>query len=164
MLWSWTGFAGKTLWDWLQLLFVPILLAIGGAWFTNRQTQESNIENKDNQRETALQAYLDNMSELLLHEKLHTTEGNAEVEEAQKIARIRTLTVLPRLDDARKRNVLQFLYESGLIEMVNSSGASHNPIVDLQSADFRGAYLTAISLPGADLRGANFEGANLSGA
>ena len=163
--WSWTGFATKTLWDWLQLLFVPILLAIGGAWFTNRQTRESSRENKDNQRETALQAYLDNMSELLLHEKLHTSTGDdTEVEEARKIARIRTLTVLPRLDSARKRNVLQFLYEFGLVETMNGSGASHNPIVDLQSADFRGAYLTAISLPSADLRGANFEGANLSGA
>jgi uncharacterized protein YjbI with pentapeptide repeats len=165
MFWSWTGFVGKTLWDWLQLLFVPILLAIGGAWFTNRQTQESNRENKDNQRETALQAYLDNMSELLLHEKLHTqTEGNAEVEEAQKIARIRTLTVLPRLDGARKRNVLQFLYESGLIETTNSpqdgTPGNHNPIVDLQGADFRGAHLAGISLSGADLRGANFEAAN----
>jgi uncharacterized protein YjbI with pentapeptide repeats len=161
---QWTGFATKTLWDWLQLLFVPILLAIGGAWFTNRQTRESNRENKDNQRETALQAYLDNMSELLLHEKLHTSTGdNTEVEEARKIARIRTLTVLPRLDSARKRNVLQFLYESGLIETVNSSGASHTPIVDLQDADFRGAHLAGISLPGADLRGANFEGANLLG-
>ena len=166
---QWTGFATKTLWDWLQLLFVPILLAIGAAWFTNRQTRESNIENKDNQRETALQAYLDNMSELLLHEKLHTAmEGSAEVEEAQKIARIRTLTVLPRLDGARKRNVLQFLYESGLIETATSpqdgTTGNHNPIVDLHGANFRGADLLGIALPGADLKGANFEGADFSGA
>jgi uncharacterized protein YjbI with pentapeptide repeats len=169
-LWGWTGFTGKTLWDWLQLLFVPILLAIGGAWFTNRQTRESNVENKDNQRETALQTYLDNMSELLLHEKLHvlaTGDAGSEGEGVQKIARIRTLTVLPRLDGARKRNVLQFLYESGLIETTNDpkdgTSGNHNPIVDLNGADFRGAHLAKISLPGADLRGANFEGANFTG-
>ncbi len=167
--WGWTGFTGKTLWDWLQLLFVPILLALAGAWFTNRQTQESNIENKDNQRETALQTYLDNMSELLLHEKLRiSAEGDAESEGVRKIARIRTLTVLPRLDGARKRNVLQFLYESGLIDTANGSTGgvpgNHNPIVDLHGANFRGANLFRISLLDADLRGADFEGANFSGA
>jgi uncharacterized protein YjbI with pentapeptide repeats len=167
-LWGWTGFTGKTLWDWLQLLFVPILLAIGGAWFTNRQTRESNVENKDNQRETALQTYLDTMSELLLHEKLSiSVESDAESEGVQKIARIRTLTVLPRLDGARKRNVLQFLYEAGLIETANGANdgtsGNHNPIVDLNGADFRGANLAKISLPGADLRGANFEGATFTG-
>src|SRR6266480_3014090 len=37
-----TGFAGKTLWDWLQLLVVPILLAIGGFWLN--QIQKSREE------------------------------------------------------------------------------------------------------------------------
>ena len=43
-----TGFAGKTLWDWLQLLFVPIILAIGGFWLN--QLQKSREERTTEQR------------------------------------------------------------------------------------------------------------------
>jgi|SRR5450755_2559052 len=167
LLWGWTGFTGKTLWDWLQLLFIPVLLAIGGAWFTNRQTHESNVENKDNQRETALQTYLDNLSELLLHEKLQKlTESDAELEEVQKIARVRTLTVLPRLDKARKRYILQFLYEADLIgtKRGEEDEIRDSPIIDLSGADFKGADLSYIDLRGVDLTFTEISGADLSGA
>jgi hypothetical protein len=32
--WEWTGFLGKTLWDWMKLLIVPIILALGGLLIT----------------------------------------------------------------------------------------------------------------------------------
>src|SRR5215204_5530654 len=37
---GWTGFADKTLWEWLQLLgalAIPLVLAIAGFWFTTQQ-------------------------------------------------------------------------------------------------------------------------------
>lgn len=90
--WSWTGVSAKTLWDWLQLLFVPIILAIGGFWLNQIQKsreestakQRTEDEQKiatDNQREAALQAYIGNMSELLLKECLDqlTPEGKPEL-------------------------------------------------------------------------------------
>src|SRR6266550_3734279 len=75
---DWTGFngsnkSGKTLWDWLNLLGVlaiPVVVGFGAVWFTTRQGKVADAENKDNQRETALQVYIDKMSELLLHENL----------------------------------------------------------------------------------------------
>jgi uncharacterized protein YjbI with pentapeptide repeats len=170
--WGWTGFTGKTLWDWLQLLIIPVFLAIGGAWFTRKQTQESDAENKDNQRETALQSYLDNMSELLLHEKLRSSiENYLEQKQVQKIARVRTLTVLPRLDGARKKYILQFLYEAGLIgdSDEQEDGVQDNPLVNLQGADFSGVNLNFTNLQGAKLLGVyleetSFMSAKLSGA
>ena len=41
--WKWTGLPERTLWDWLSLLIVPVVLALGGYLFTrseNRRTQE----------------------------------------------------------------------------------------------------------------------------
>ncbi len=113
-----TGFTGKTLWDWLQLLIIPAVLAIGGYLFTftisrnERKAADTHNQTEreiaqDNQREAALQEYIDKMSELLLHEKLRESQPGDEV---RKIARVRTLTVLPRLDGERKRSVLQFLH------------------------------------------------------
>src|SRR5260370_9953393 len=123
--WGWTGFGpettepkqhAKTLWDWLNLLGVlaiPVAVALATTWFTTQQGKVSDAENKDNQREALLQEYIDKISELLLKE--HLGELKPEYEEVRKIARIRTLTVLRRLDAERKGSALQFLYEAGLI-------------------------------------------------
>ena len=111
------------------------MLAIAGLWFNQIQkgrdqkaaeAQKQREENaakerekleresrEDNQREVALQAYLDKMSELILEKKLR---DSAEEDEIRKIARVRTLTVLRRLDPIRKASVIQFLHESGLID------------------------------------------------
>jgi hypothetical protein len=73
------------------------------------------------------------------------------------LARAWTLTVLPTLDGNRKRRVLQFLYEAGLID-------KERPIVGLRGADLRGADLRGAFLSDANLRGAFLSGAFLSGA
>jgi hypothetical protein len=39
--WEWTGFLGKTLWDWMHLLLVPIILALGGLFFTQMERRDS---------------------------------------------------------------------------------------------------------------------------
>src|SRR5260221_1700199 len=175
--WDWTGFneyiatnlqqyqPAKTLWDWLQLLGVlaiPVAVALGTAGFTTKRGQVSDAENKDNQREAALQAYIDKMSELLLAKNLR---NSSEEEEVRKIARVWTLTVLRRLDAERKGSVLQFLHESGLIgkdkRVIHLTGA--NLIgANLSGANLSGVYLSRADLSGADLSKANLSGANLS--
>src|SRR5438105_10527644 len=106
--WDWTGFGGKTLWDWLTLLgvlAVPIAVGLATIWFTDRQSQTSDAASKkqhetdlelaeDQQQEAALQAYFDKLSELLLDKRLLESEQNAEVRNS---ARTRKLTVLHRL-------------------------------------------------------------------
>lgn len=154
--WGWTGFPAKTLWDWLNLLGVlaiPLAVWVGTMWFTTKQAQMSEVENRDNQREAALQAYINKMSELLLEKNLCKS---AEGDEARMIARVLTLTVLPRLDRMRKRSVLQLLYESQLIGKV--------PIVNLSGADLSGADLPCVNLLKANLGRVNLNGANLWGA
>jgi len=215
--WIWTGFIdyitppvpvkpqyqpqqyqrGKTLWDWLQLFIVPIILAIGGFWFSQIQkhNEQKAIEQREktdreavseNQREAALQTYFDRMSELLLKEQLSKSKRDDEI---QIIARTRTLTVLNGLDSTRKKSLLRFLQESGLIRrnadisVLNMEGADLGGAeldqIDLKNADLHGtnlsksnlkhAKLSNINLSTADLRGANLYdvnlyGANLSGA
>ena len=173
--WSWTGLRGKTLWDWLQLLIIPVLLTLGAIWYTARQNHDREIA-LDNQREVVFQTYLDKMSELLLEKNLR---GSKEEDEVRKIAHVRTLAVLSNLDNRRKGNVLQFLHESDLIN-------KNTPIIRLLGADLRGADLSKafhIAFPwvvhqdivdtvewgaatqfGADLRGADLISTNLRGA
>src|SRR6266481_5290957 len=152
-------------WDWLQLLVIPFVLAVGSYLFiytASRNGQKAiQLRNQterdialDNQHETALQDYIDKLSELLLHEKLRESTPEDEV---RKIAHVRTLTVLPRLDKERKRSVLQFLHESGLID-------KGSRIIDLRGADLSGANLIAAYLNEADLSRAILSEADLSGA
>ena len=74
---------GKGLWDWLQLLIIPVVIAIGGFWLNqlqkSREERHAELLEKDKQSEASLQAYLGNMSELLLKE--HLLELTPEYEE-----------------------------------------------------------------------------------
>src|SRR5437763_3445541 len=99
---NWTGFFGKTLWDWLQLLAalaVPVVVGFGVAWFTAKRAQSEREITLENQREAALQEYINKMSELLLEKNLRESREDDEV---RKIARLQTLTVLSRLGNNRK--------------------------------------------------------------
>jgi Pentapeptide repeats (8 copies) len=167
--WDWTGLnnytppvkdgnfqRGKTLWDWLQLLIIPIVLAVGGFLFSQLQKESEQKIAGDNQREAALQAYIDNLSELLLEKRLREPQTEDEV---RTIARVRTLTLLPQLDSRRKASVLKFLYESRLI-----LSTGDGPIVDIDGADFSGVDLAGTNLVVVDLRGADLTGANLTEA
>ncbi len=176
---DWTGFIAKILLDLMQLLIIPIGLAIVVYWlneYSNQRKQaaetektrqwETEIAEKraeternmatDNRQEAALQTYLDRMAELLLDKKLRESEV---VSEVRAVAWARTSTVLRRLDTYRKGAVLRFLYEADLIHkdktVINLSQA------DLNEADLSGANLCLASLIGANLIGANLIGANL---
>jgi hypothetical protein len=69
-LWGWTEFGKKSGWDLLQLLIVPLALALIGFWFTAQQDarqQAIEAQRAASERELAeqraqdeaLQAYLD---------------------------------------------------------------------------------------------------------
>jgi uncharacterized protein YjbI with pentapeptide repeats len=147
----------KTLWNWLDLLIIPVVLAIGGYWFNRQQqSREFAIAERRTQDE-ALQAYLNHMTELLLDHCLRTSKKGDGV---RTVAWARTKTALRRLDDgAHKGRVLRFLYEAGLLNeaapVIDLKGA------DLREADLRGSVLPKVCLKGADLRGANLRGAVL---
>src|SRR6266849_2526600 len=64
--WPWTDIHGRTLYDWLQLLIIPAVLAVGGYLFNYTTGRTEREIASDRQREEALQAYIDNMSALLL--------------------------------------------------------------------------------------------------
>jgi hypothetical protein len=68
--WGWTGFTdyigppigdnqnyfrGKTLWDFLGLLIIPVVLAMGALWFNRQEKEREQYIAKDRQQEEALQ-------------------------------------------------------------------------------------------------------------
>src|SRR5215211_8409115 len=139
-------FVHRDLWDWLELLIVPGVIAAGGLWFNRQQRErELGIAREQREREVeiaerrtqdeALQAYLDQMSAMLIPNKDQPSLYKARPGDSlSSVARARTLTVLLRLDGDRKARVVQFLYEAGLI-------TRGQRVLDLSGADLSEATL-----------------------
>jgi hypothetical protein len=165
---GWVGVADKKFWDSLDLLIVPTAIAIGIAVINgmqnerqrqaqqaqekrerraeeDRRTRELEVENQRAQ-DAAFQAYLDQMSQLLT-DKDRPLKRSQPGDGLRSVAR--TLTMLPGLDGERKRRVVRFLYESGLI-------VKDCPILNLWRADLIGTIQVEAYLPGADLSGASW--------
>lgn len=175
----------KTFWDWLDLLIIPLALAfvaLGFSWIQSRNEsiaaqkryQNDQEISRENLRESALQSYLDKMTDLIL-DKMQN--GDLPKEKMGAVARARTLSVLRTLDGERKGQVLRFLYDSEMLDGnppdVDLSGADLSGAL-LHKADLFGAILTEVDLSGADLSHAylvkadlsrsKLKGANLEGA
>jgi Pentapeptide repeats (8 copies) len=196
----WTGFRGKTAWDWMDLLIVPLALVVIGLLFSMLQdTRQQDLENQrarqaqkienqrakeaqkiENQRakaerelaeqraqDEAVQAYLDQISSLLLERNLLEAEEDSEVRD---LARARTLTVLGSLDPSRKEAVMEFLLEADLVqgafrcqpESCHLEGG--HPIIQLSDADLRDADLSGANLSFDNLSDTKLSNANLSNA
>jgi hypothetical protein len=161
--WKWTGLRKQTLWDWLKLLIIPAVLAVGGFLLTRSENRATQAAAERRVQDEALQAYLDQMSAMLIPNGDQPSLYKAyRGDSLSSVARARTLTVLPRLDADRKARVVQFLYESGLI-------TKDRVIVDLRGANLMGANLSRANLSRAnlsrtDLSWAYLEYAKLNGA
>ena len=154
-----TGFGDKTIWDWLGLLIVPIVIAVAGFWFTEEQAARQDELEEQRAQDTALQAYLDKISDLMLR-KDGGLRQSEEGDEVRTLARARTLTVLARLDPSHKREVIRFLSEANLVQNVDG----REPVLRLSGADLSGAKLAGTDLSGAYLNHANLRDAYLGKA
>jgi hypothetical protein len=186
----WTGFRGRQLWDWQDILFVPLTIALLASLITLYQTShQQQVEDQRAQEARELeairaerditQAFHEDMGIFLLQKDLRTAGEN---EDVRLLARARALAVLDSVSGDRKVRVLEFMYETQLMQF-----RSHNrpPIIslrfanlsetrlvnrsilrntDLDRAELIDAKLIDATLTKADLRGAELSGTDLSGA
>jgi uncharacterized protein YjbI with pentapeptide repeats len=175
-----------TLREWLQLLIVPFALVSISFLFTMQQdARQRQIEDQRAQAErklaeqraqdATLQAYLDQMSTLMLNRNLLESEPS---DPTFALAQARTSTVILRLDGAHNRSVTRFLRDSGLADDLLLSGIdlegarlseaqlAHADLseADLFNADLSGTRLAHADLGDTDLDGADLRGANLNDA
>ncbi len=203
--WTWTGLPNQpdisgqpsgtpeSLWDWLDLLIVPLVLAGGGLLFSKAdrendrrmadirsQEDASRLEERaqqeaardearaklereledDRLKESALQTYMDRMSDLVSDIARNSTSNSPTARQSTDnsaiIIRARTLSLLTRLDGTRKGFVLSFLSEAGLI-----ASEGERPLVSLEAADLSNLVLTSGSYSKCDLSHCNLRHADL---
>ena len=193
---DWTGFSraswekdedhevrpAKTLWDWMDLIAVPLVLAVialaFNSWESGRQTRREEAATKRARQiaqearwDAVLQTYIKQVTNLILHEQLVKSSEDSPV---RTVARTLTLAAIRRLDGGRKGEVIRYLVDTSLItgradrddESKPPRFAQLPPRIsldgaDLRDADLRGAELVGVTFAGADMRGARFDGAQL---
>lgn len=184
---EWSGFKDKNLWDWMQLLILPILVAAGGLLLDNQIDRREEKRAKNRSDQETLKLYYDQMKtytptiKSLLSEisQIKDTEGKKfQSEKLDKIEkelnnvrpeletiRSLTLTVLDELDSEHKSQVVRYLYNIGVIRLeiprrINKI-SDKNCIRTSQQGQDNYLYESAIQLDGVDLSGVNFINRNI---
>ncbi len=116
-----------------------------------RKNEAAKLEQERIVRAQSLDSYFDGISTLLLRD-----EDGVLTETAKNLTKGRTDSILKILKSDEKRNLIAFLYGSGLI---SRNGSDEPPVVRLSGSD-----LSQVELNGIDLRKAGFAGTNLNGA
>jgi uncharacterized protein YjbI with pentapeptide repeats len=169
--WTWTGIGlqqegvqqGKTLWDLLQLLVVPLVLSGAGLVFTVRQDETTQQANEQQRQDALLATYLDRMTDLI-KDGLGRPNATSSTKWTQKIANARTVATTRRLDNTRNAILVRFLSDSNLVSLVDLSGIDLAEGADLASAHLSHARLSYAHLSRAFLQYAYLDSADLSNA
>ncbi|MBW4444960.1 MAG: pentapeptide repeat-containing protein [Plectolyngbya sp. WJT66-NPBG17] len=156
---NWTGFKGKTGWDFLQLLIVPAVLSIAAFGFQQISKDNEQRLTDDRARQETLSKYLDQMSELLINKGLRKSKPSSEV---FILAQARTTTALRGLNVERQNLIIEFLRSSDLLHPKNKTGLLEK--IYLNGANLSKAYLYNANLSKASLYNANLSKASLDSA
>jgi hypothetical protein len=134
---KWSGFQKKSLWDWLQLLVVPSMLAFGAFYLNySSEARDKNLAD-ERQKQEIVKDYFSKMQTLILEEKKirisQTPPKQIEKDyysqnspfsrgqqklspESQPIAKALTFAILDEVNGSQKGKVIAYLAEAGLIQ------------------------------------------------
>ena len=171
--WIWSGLSGKTSWEWLELLIIPILLATGGFYLDKqvesrqemvaieRYNQERAIAH-DRDRQETLVTYLDKMQKLLLDKDLRSADSIND--EVIGVARAITATAIKDLDAKRNELLVDFLKDSNLIKATYREEATEISMIFLATLNLSSADMRKVNLGHVSLIGTNLSNTDLSNA
>src|SRR5215210_6376973 len=94
-------------------VIASITAAVGLAnlRLTRKNLEQQRVLEAERAQEDALQSYFEQMGDLMTDHNLINTER----EDIRQVARSQTVTLLARLDGARKGSLVRFLHAAGLI-------------------------------------------------
>jgi uncharacterized protein YjbI with pentapeptide repeats len=142
----------KTLWDWLDLIIIPASIALFAWMYTEFEKDKNERIEEEKIKSNILESFINTMTELLVQHNLASNPDQKRL----AIARTRINMALSQLDGQRKGQVLQFLYESDLIDK--------NPKFKLLGNNFNDAVLDNIVLGDSVIKGAYFKNASMRNA
>jgi len=151
---KWSGFQKKSFWDWLQLLIVPLMLALGAFYLNSAADFRDYQIAQERKQQEVLTDYFSKMQGLIVEtKKIKETSGYTKLHPKDEAARLLpefrstaqalTLSVLEQLDGKRKGKVIIYLAESQLITVDNNK-LSTQPEIKLDGANLAGMVLNNV--------------------
>jgi hypothetical protein len=163
---KWSGFQKKSFWDWLQLLIVPLMLALGAFYLNSAADFRDYQIAQERKQQEILTDYFSKMQGLIVEtKKIKETSGYTKLHPKDEAARLLpefrstaqalTLSVLEQLDGERKGKVITYLAESQLITANNDNQSSRSEIkldgANLQKLELKDQVFSYINIAGADM-------------
>ena len=164
---KWSGFQKKSFWDWLQLLIIPLMLALGAFYLNSAADFRDYQIAQEQKHQEILTDYFSKMQGLIVEtKKIKETSGYTKLHPKDEAARLLpefrstakalTLSVLEQLDGKRKGKVITYLAESQLINkidpLIQLGGAN------LQKLELKGRQVfSSINIVGANMTATEFE-------
>lgn len=157
---AWSGYPTFSIQQGLELVFVLLLGTVGAEWMEEQDAKTAAEQQDHHEREKALaverRKAVRHIHEMVKDSGYHTGGVIAAA----------VLAALPELDGKGKGELLQFLYEKGLLTGeagLDLHGADLSGVV-LQKAHLKGARLQGVNLSGGRMEGAHLVGADLTGS
>jgi uncharacterized protein YjbI with pentapeptide repeats len=160
---TWTGFGNynevagvqrsKTLWEWLDLLLIPFVVGIIAWSFKEAEKETASKSEYERSQNETLDSFVNIMTELITKHNLANKSSSLET---KIIARTRINLAFSNLNGARKGQVLQFLFESGLID--------YNPKINIIGGNMKNTILDGIVLSKSEIKGVYFNNATIKEA
>jgi uncharacterized protein YjbI with pentapeptide repeats len=152
---KWSGFQKKSFWDWLQLLIIPLMLALGAFYLNSAADFRDYQIAQEQKHQEILTDYFSKMQDLIVEtKKIKETSGYKEshpkdkeanlLPEFRSTAQALTLSVLEQLDGKRKGKVITYLAESQLITVDNNKPYTQ-PEINLYGANLKGMVLNDVA-------------------
>ncbi len=145
---DWT-LASIPMWNWIELLLIPVVLVSGFYWMNNRQLEQDKAARTSREEERALETYLSRMS-LLIEKGLRKANADDPIVD---LAYAYTRRILRITNGKWKEEAVRFLGEAELISLVR-----------LHEVELKDLNLQWAKLNRADLHGIQFSGTDLSWA
>jgi uncharacterized protein YjbI with pentapeptide repeats len=148
---KWSGFQKKSFWDWLQLLIIPLMLALGAFYLNSAADFRDYQIAQERKQQEILTDYFSKMQGLIVEtKKSKQTPGSKESNSEERLltefrptAQALTLSVLEQLDGERKGKVITYLAESQLITVDNNKPYPQ-PEINLYGANLKGMVLNDV--------------------
>jgi hypothetical protein len=153
---------GRTFWDWMTVLTISAAIGAAALLFSYRQAEQQQAIQDQQAKDATLQAYLDQMTQMMLDSKVPVQKWKPDSEEGIAV-RALTVTALKSLDGEHNKSVMTFLTESGLVDF-GLPGDKEVGALRLDQADLKGVNLADNTLSGFNLRFAQLRETDLHDA
>ncbi len=165
---KWSGFQNKQLWNWLELLIIPILLVIGGFILENNAEQRIKDSSIEKEKQESLKEYFKSVQMIVASSSKRNSSKTKPSKLVDNLTYIDkeliesfTQLVLSEINGDQKRQVVKFLYELELIKCNQQKNCPN--VINLDPFDLTEAKLENLDLKKIFLHGANLTSAKLNG-